>query len=49
MGVIDQFRIAPRTGSIYKSPYAEMMQRRSSLRLGDAGGLTQFGAKDGPR
>ncbi|MEO6299457.1 MAG: cupin domain-containing protein [Paracoccaceae bacterium] len=44
MGVIDQSRIAPRTGSIYKSPYAEMMQGRSSLRLGDAGGLTQFGA-----
>ena len=44
MGVIDQSKIAARTGSIYKSPYAEMMQGRSSLRLGDAGGLTQFGA-----
>jgi uncharacterized cupin superfamily protein len=32
-----------RTGSIYPSPYAEMMAGRSSLRLGEAGGLTQFG------
>jgi uncharacterized cupin superfamily protein len=32
-----------RTGSIYPSPYKEMMAGRSSLRLGDAGGLTQFG------
>lgn len=44
MPVIDPSRIAPRTGSIYPSPYAEMMVGRSSLRLGDAGGLTQFGA-----
>ena len=44
MPVIDQARLTPRTGSIYPSPYAEMMQGRSSLRLGDAGGLTQFGA-----
>ncbi|MBC7480131.1 MAG: cupin domain-containing protein [Pseudorhodobacter sp.] len=33
-----------KTGSIYPSPYAEMMAGRSSLRLGQAGGLTQFGA-----
>lgn len=33
-----------RTGSMYPSPYREMMAGRSSLRLGEAGGLTQFGA-----
>ena len=44
MGIVDQSKLQPRTGSIYPSPYAEMMQGRSSLRLGDAGGLTQFGA-----
>ena len=44
MGIIDQSKLTPRTGSIYPSPYAEMMVGRSSLRLGDAGGLTQFGA-----
>ncbi|MFM2354522.1 MAG: hypothetical protein RLZZ528_258 [Pseudomonadota bacterium] len=44
MPVIDQSKIAPRTGSIYPEPFASMMQGRSSLRLGDAGGLTQFGA-----
>lgn len=44
MTVIDQSKLVPRSGSIYPSPYAEMMAGRSSLRLGDAGGLTQFGA-----
>ena len=44
MPIIDQTTITPRTGSIYPSPYGEMMAGRSSLRLGDAGGLTQFGA-----
>lgn len=44
MGIIDQSSIAPRTGSIYPEPYASQMNGRSSLRLGDAGGLTQFGA-----
>ena len=44
MPVIDPSDITPRTGSIYPSPYAEMMAGRSSLRLGEAGGLTQFGA-----
>jgi uncharacterized cupin superfamily protein len=43
MPVIDQSTIVPRTGSIYPEPYAAMMKGRSSLRLGDAGGLTQFG------
>ena len=33
-----------KTGSIYPEPYASDMKGRSSLRLGDAGGLTQFGA-----
>ena len=44
MAVIDQSKITPRTGSIYPPHYAEMVKGRSSLRLGDAGGLTQFGA-----
>ncbi len=44
MPVIDQRKIVPRTGSIYPEPYASGMAGRSSLRLGDAGGLTQFGA-----
>ncbi len=44
MPVIDQSSITPRTGTIYPEPYAAEMKGRSSLRLGDAGGLTQFGA-----
>ena len=44
MPVIDTAKLTPRTGSIYPSPYAEMVAGRSSLRLGQAGGLTQFGA-----
>lgn len=44
MPVIDLSKLTPRTGSIYPPPYAGMMAGRSSLRLGDAGGLTQFGA-----
>lgn len=43
MPVIDPKAVPVKTGSIYPSPYAEMMAGRSSLRLGDAGGLTQFG------
>jgi uncharacterized cupin superfamily protein len=43
MPVIDKTKVPVKTGSIYPSPYAEMMAGRSSLRLGDAGGLTQFG------
>lgn len=43
MGVIDPSKAPVKTGSIYPSPYAEMMAGRSSLRLGQAGGLTQFG------
>lgn len=44
MGIIDLAKAPVKTGSIYPEPYASMMAGRSSLRLGDAGGLTQFGA-----
>jgi uncharacterized cupin superfamily protein len=44
MPVIDPTKVPVKTGSIYPEPYAAMMQGRSSLRLGEAGGLTQFGA-----
>jgi uncharacterized cupin superfamily protein len=44
MPKLDLSALPRRTGSIYPSPYAEMVAGRSSLRLGDAGGLTQFGA-----
>jgi uncharacterized cupin superfamily protein len=43
MPVIDPARVPLKTGSIYPEPYGAMMQGRSSLRLGEAGGLTQFG------
>lgn len=43
MPMIDPSRVPVKTGSIYPEPYAAMMQGRSSLRLGEAGGLTQFG------
>lgn len=43
MPKLDLAKIPVKTGSIYPAPYAAMMQGRSSLRLGDAGGLTQFG------
>jgi uncharacterized cupin superfamily protein len=41
---LDLSQVPVKTGSIYPAPYAAMMVGRSSLRLGDAGGLTQFGA-----
>ena len=44
MGVIDLSNCPVKTGSIYPEPYASQMAGRSSLRLGDAAGLTQFGA-----
>ncbi len=44
MGVINPDRAPVRTGSIYPEPHALEMAGRSSLRLGDAGGLSQFGA-----
>lgn len=43
MPKLDLAALPVRTGSIYPEPYATMMQGRSSLRLGDAGGLTQYG------
>lgn len=43
MSVIDIAGCPVRTGSIYPEPYAAMMAGRSSRRLGEAGGLTQFG------
>ncbi|WP_071674066.1 cupin domain-containing protein [Nioella nitratireducens] len=44
MPKIDLSKLAPRTGSIYPAPYDAQVAGRSSLRVGDAGGLTQFGA-----
>lgn len=44
MPKLDLDTIPVKTGSIYPEPYASQMAGRSSLRLGDAGGLTQFGA-----
>lgn len=43
MGKLDLGKVPVKTGSIYPEPYASMMKGRSSLRLGDAAGLTQFG------
>jgi uncharacterized cupin superfamily protein len=43
MPIIDQSRCPKKTGSIYPEPYASMMKGRTSLRLGEAGGLTQYG------
>lgn len=43
MPKIDLASLPVRTGSIYPAPYAAQMAGRSSLRLGQAGGLTQFG------
>jgi len=44
MAKIDLSTVPRKTGSGYPEPYASMMSKRSYLRLGDAGGLTQFGA-----
>ncbi len=41
--LIDAASLERRTGSIYPEPFAAMVKGRSSLRLGAAGGLTQFG------
>lgn len=43
MPKLDLTRAPVKTGSIYPEPYAAMMAGRSSMRLGDLGGLTQFG------
>ena len=44
MGIIDQSKCPVKAGSIYPEPYASQMAGRWSLRLGQAAGLTQFGA-----
>jgi uncharacterized cupin superfamily protein len=44
MPKLDLSNLTPRTGSNYPAPFAAMMAGRQSLRLGEAGGLTQFGA-----
>lgn len=46
MGIVDKTRCPVKTGSIYPETYAGQMAGRSSLRLGEAGGLTQFGANE---
>lgn len=43
MPKLDLSTVPVRTSSIYPAPFAAMMAGRSSQRLGDAGGLTQFG------
>ena len=43
MPKLDLSTVPVKTGSIYPEPYAAMMRGRSSLRLGEAGGLDQFG------
>ncbi len=43
MPKLDMANVPVKTGSIYPAPYAQMMAGRTSLRLGEAGGLTQFG------
>lgn len=44
MPVINLGSVPIKTSSIYPPPFAAMMAGRSSQRLGQAGGLTQFGA-----
>jgi uncharacterized cupin superfamily protein len=41
---LDLAQVPVKTGSIYPAPFGAQMAGRSSLRLGAAGGLTQFGA-----
>lgn len=43
MPKLDLASLPVRTGSIYPPPYDALVAGRSSLRLGEAGGLTQFG------
>ena len=44
MPKLDLSTVPVKTGVIYPAPYDAQMAGRSSLRLGDAGGLTRFGA-----
>jgi uncharacterized cupin superfamily protein len=46
MGIIDKSKLQPRTGAVYPAPFDAMMAGRSSLRLGHAGGLSQFGVNE---
>lgn len=43
MPIIDRAAVPVRTGTIYPAAVAGAVRGRSSQRLGDAGGLTQFG------
>ena len=43
MPKLDLSSVPVKTGSIYPEPYASQMKGRSSLRLAQAGGLTQYG------
>lgn len=43
MPKLDLSKAPVKTGSIYPKPYDQTVVGRSSLRLGDLGGLTQFG------
>ena len=43
MAKLDLAALPVRTGTIYPPPYDAIVAGRSSLRLGEAGGLTQFG------
>ena len=43
MPKLDPTKVPVKTGTIYPPPYDAEVAGRSSLRLGDAGGLTQFG------
>ena len=43
MGVIDLTKVPVKTSTIYPPEYAPQVAGRTSLRLGEAGGLTQFG------
>ena len=43
MGVIDLTNVPVKISTIYPPEYAPQVAGRSSMRLGEAGGLTQFG------
>lgn len=40
---LDLAQVPVRTGTIYPEPYAQLVAGRTYLRLGEGGGLTQFG------
>ena len=46
MGLIDKAGCQVKTGTIYPPPCDARVAGRASLRLGDAGGLTQFGVNE---